>query len=155
MNNILKRPLVNAVCIGLFSAFYTVLFFITARRTEFENILYYVRLKENTNPFWSFWSAFLAAGHQRFIAMTLAAITVFVVLLLVTRRKSYDEYHMSILINCFVAALVLTLVAIALLFLVVLGNPFGIIEKFMLFIVAHWAAVVLANLAYVLLCRWR
>ena len=154
MSNILKRPQTNALCIGVFSAFYATLFFITANHVEFTNLLYHIRLEQKANSFWNRWSSFLAAGNHRYIAMTLVAVTLFVVLLLLLRRKSYDEYHTHRLIGCLVVALVLTLIAIALFFLLVLSEPAGIVEKFMLFIVIHWATVVLADLAYVLLCRW-
>ena len=154
MKRILKHPQTNAVCIGAFSAFYAILFFVTAGRVEFENILYYIKLEKNLDSFWSLWSFFLAVGHHRFIAITLAAVTLLVIWLLLTRRKSYDEYHTYRLIGCLIIALVLTLIAIALFFLIVLNEPIGIVEKFMLFIVIHWTTVVLADLAYVLLCRW-
>jgi len=50
---------------------------------------------------------------------------------------------------------VLTLVAIAIFYLLILNEPTGIVEKFTFFIVIHWSTVVISNLAYVLLCRWR
>ena len=153
MNSLLKRPQTNAICIGVFSAFYAVLFFVTAGHIEFENILYFIKLERMTASFWTRWSAFLAAGHHRFVAFTLVAVTLCIIWLLLTRRKSYDEYHMSRLISCLIVALVLTLIAIAIFFLVVLSEPVGIVEKFMFFIVVHWATVVFADLVYVLLCK--
>ncbi len=52
-------------------------------------------------------------------------------------------------------AVALTLIAIGIFYLMILSDPNGIVEKFTLFIVIHWAVVVLADLAYVLLCRWK
>ena len=151
MKKLLRSPAVNAVCISLFSAFYAVVFFVTLKNTGLENNLY----DKETAPFWPAWSGFLAAGHQRCIAAALIAVTVLIVVLLVLRRQAYDEYHISILTHCLVVAAVLTLVAIAVFYLMILNESAGIIEKFTLFIVIHWATVVFANLTYVLLCRWR
>ena len=151
MKRLLKSPTVNAVCISVFTAFYATVFFLTSKNIEFENSLYY----EEPTSFWSGWSSFLVAGHQFYIACFLIAVTILVVVLLVIRRKPYDEYHTSILTHCLVVAVVLTLVAIAIFYLMILNAPTGIIEKFTLFIVIHWSTVVLANLTYVLLCRWR
>ena len=151
MKQLLKSPAVNAACISIFSAFYAYVFLLTLKNIEFGNDLY----SKDTAPFWQLWSNFLAAGNQYYIAYTLTAITVIIVVLLVMRRRPHDEYHTSILANCLVVAAVLTLAAIAIFYLVILSDPTGIIEKFTLFIVIHWASVVLANLAYVLLCRWR
>ena len=83
------------------------------------------------------------------------AVTILIVVLLTIRRKPYDEYHTSILTHCLVVAAVLTLIAIAVFYMILLRDPCGIIEKFTFFIVIHWTTVVLADLAYVLLCRWK
>ena len=74
--------------------------------------------------------------------------------MLLIRRRPYDEYHTANLIQCLVAAAVLTLMAIAAFYLMILSDPNGIVEKFTLFIVINWATVVLADLAYVLVCKW-
>ena len=151
MKRLLKSPAINAICISVFTTFYALIFFVTSKNIQFENSLFYLE----TNSFWSAWSGFLADGGQRYIAFALIAVTALIVALLIVRRKPYDEYHTSILTNCFVVAAVLTLVAIAIFYLMILNEPNGITEKFTFFIVIHWTTVVFANLAYVLLCRWR
>jgi len=151
MKRLLKSPAINAICISVFTTFYALIFFVTSKNIQFENSLFYLE----ANSFWSAWSNFLADGHQRYIAFALIAVTVLIVVLLIVRRQPYDEYHTSILTHCLVVAAVLTLVAIAIFYLMILNEPNGIIEKFTFFIVIHWATVVLANLTYVLLCRWR
>lgn len=151
MRRILKTPAVNAVCISLFTAFYASIFFKTAAHPELGNILYY----EDEAPFRASWSGFLAAGHQAYIAWLLIALTALIVVLLLTRRRPYDDYHTSILASCLNVALVLTMIAIAVFYLMVLCEPSGIIEKFTLFVTVHWATVVLSDLVYVILCRWR
>ena len=78
-----------------------------------------------------------------------------VVVLLILRRHPYDEYHTSLLLQCLAVAAVLTLIAIGIFYLLILFDPSGIVEKFTLFIAIHWATIVLCDLTYVLMCRWR
>jgi len=151
MKRLLESTTVNAVCISIFTAFYSLVFFTTAKNIEFEISLYY----RDAYSFWPAWSSFLAAGNQRYIAYALIAATILIVVLLVMRRRPYDEYHTSILTNCLVVAVVLTLIAIAIFYLMIINEPGGILVKFTLFIVIHWTTVVFANLIYVLMCRWR
>jgi len=153
MKRILKHPATNASCISLFTAFYALIFIITSGHAEFQNLLYYGRAGQNADSFWAWWSFFLSAGFQKYIAYALIALTALVVVLLLTRRRPYDEYHTAILTACLSAAVVLTLIAIAVFYLLVLSEPSGIVEKFTLFVSIHWASVVLADLTYVLLCR--
>jgi len=146
MKRLLKSPATNAVCLSLFTAFYALVFhFSSGCHDE----------REYASWFWQTWSDFLASGRQAIISWALIAVTVLVVILLVTRRRTYDEYHTAILTNCLVVAAVLILVAIAVFYLMILCDPVGIAEKFTLFVVLHWTTVVFADLAYVLLCRWR
>lgn len=154
MKSILKKPAVNAACISLFTAFYALIFIITSGHIEFERLLYYNRTP-GASPFWTGWSNFLAAGHHAYIAYALIAVTILVALMLTFRRHSYDEYHIAHLLQCLAVAVVLTLMAIALFYLIILSDPQGIVEKFTLFIVVHWTTVALADLVFVFICRWR
>ena len=151
MKKLLKSPSVNAVCISLFSTFYWFLFGLQDGATDYEWLKYY----DGGSPFWSLWSNLILDGVLMIIANILIGVTIFLVVLLLSRRRFYDEYHTEILIHCLAAAVVLTLIAIALFYLVVLSEPFWIAGKFNLFILIHWATVVLADLVYVLSCRWR
>lgn len=155
MTRLLKRPLTNAVCLGIFTAFYSLIFFITANSPAFKSKLY----NANDNGDGSFllhtWSTFLKAGGQRYIAIVLIIVSAIVIILLALRKRDYDEYHSGILMSCLAVALVLTLVAIGIFYLVILLYPDGIIEKFCLFITIHWTSIVLSDLIFVLLCRWR
>lgn len=154
MKRILKSPITNAACLCLFSAFYAIVFLITARSAAFKDLLYYDRAIP-ARGFWSGWSGFLAAGHHAFIAYAALGLTLLVVLLLLRRRRPYDEYHTAALIQCLAVASVLVLIAIAGFYLMMLSDANGIVEKFTLFIVIHWVTVVLADLVFVLACRWR
>ncbi len=155
MIRILKHPLTNAVCISIFTSFYGLIFIATSGHIEFGNLLYYCDTKRTANAFWEGWSNFLASGYHSYIAYGMIAITVLVVVLLLLRRHPYDEYHTSLLIQCLAVAAVLTLIAIAIFYLLILSESNGIVEKFTFFIVIHWTTVVLADLVYLLLCRWK
>ncbi|MGE4271864.1 MAG: hypothetical protein ACRKFN_01050 [Desulfitobacterium sp.] len=154
MKHLLKNPAINAIGLGIFSAFYGLIFIMTSGHMEFENLLYY-NGATTLEPFWTGWSNFLASGYQAYIAYALIALSSVVVLMLLMRKHPYDEYHADVLIQCLAVATILTLAAIAIFYLMVLSNANGIVEKFTLFIVIHWATVVLADLVYVLVCRWR
>ncbi|MCL1896276.1 MAG: hypothetical protein FWG03_07010 [Clostridiales bacterium] len=134
MKRLIKSPVVNAVFISLFTAFYTWAFLVLPGKSGFGG-------------------DFLAAGRHHYIAWAMIAVTILVVILLVTSRRPYDEYQTAVLNNCLLVAVVLVLVAIAVFFVMVLNEPSGIVEKFTLFIAIHWTTVVFADLAYVLLCR--
>jgi heme exporter protein D len=155
MKYFLKHPLSNAVCISLFTLFYGLIFILTSRHIEFGSLLYYKDTANKANTFWESWSSFLASGKHSYIAYIMFAITILIVILLMLRRHPYDEYHTSLLVQCLAVAVILTLIAIAIFYLLVLSDPNGIIEKFTLFIAIHWITVVLADLVYVILCRWK
>jgi len=157
MKRLLKSPALNAVCVSLFSAFYSLIFIVTSHHKEFTDMLYYNnRERPNENElFWARWSGFLAVGKHQYIAYILIALTVTVVVLLLTNSKPYDEYHVDRLITCLVTALVVTMGGIAVFYFSVLSVPNGIVEQFTFFIVVHWTGVVLSDLAYVILCRRR
>lgn len=147
MKRLLRYPATNAACLGLFSAFYALVFLLGSGQSA-DPALAPSRL-------WSAWSGFLAGGGQRTIAVIMILLTLLVVALLLTHRRSFDEYHTSILLSCLAVALVLTLVAIAVFYLVILSDANGAAEKFTLFITIHWVTVVMADLVFMLLCRWK
>ncbi len=155
MKRVLRHTSTNAICISLFTAFYALIFITTSRHIEFVNLLYYNSTKHNDCPFWKSWSSFLFAGHHVYVAYVLIAITILIVVMLTLRRHDFDEYHTSLLLQCLAVAAVLTLIAIALFYLMILSDSNGIVEKFTLFIIIHWTTVVLSDLVYVILCRWR
>ena len=151
MKRLIKSPVINAVCISIFTGFYALIFFKSLNDTGFENNYYY----EATDFIWPAWYDFYAHERQRYIAYVLIAVTALVVALLMVRRRPYYKYHTNILFNCIIVAAVLTLASIAIFYLLVLDNPEGIITKFTLFIVIHWTTVVFTDLIYVILCSWR
>jgi len=155
MKRVLKYPVFNAACLSLFTAFYATLFFATGRSIVFKSKLVFWNPEMAASPFWLGFSRFLSAGHHMYIAGALLLLTVVVAALLVTRPRPYDEYHISILTQCLVVSIILTLMAIAVFYVTVLLAPEAIVEKFTLFIIIHWTTVILADMVFVLICRWR
>ena len=123
MKRALKSPIINAVCVSLFSMFYVLVYVVTER--------------------------------PMYVAIPMICMTVIIVIMLIMRRQRYDEYHVAILSNCLISALVLTLLAIAAFYLLILFDPTDIDKKFGVFIDVHWVTVVLSDFAYVLMCRRR
>ena len=154
MKHILKNPAVNAAGLSIFTAFYAIVFIIISRQAKFKEQLFYTQ-SAGGHPFWDSWSTFLASGRQAYIAYALILLTILIVLMLLFRQRPYDEYHTANLIHCLAVATILTLAAIAGFYLMILSDANGIVEKFTLFIVIHWTTVVLADLVYVFISRWR
>ena len=159
MKRIIKSPSVNAVCLGLLTAFYSIIFIATSGNSDFIKALYYSRLSALEDflivdrYFWLNWSKFLADGQQKYIAFALIAITAAVIIMLLLRRRPLDEYHVDRLLFCLIAALVITIIAIAMFYLSFFFASHTIVENFTLFIAVHWAAVVLSDFVFVILCN--
>lgn len=154
MKRMLRSPITNAVGLSIFTAFYASIIILTAGQRGVE------ALAVSAGPqlfrgLWTRWSEFLASGYHIYMACAVIAVTVVVVLMLLRRRRAYDEYHTGHLLNCLAAASILTLCCIAAFALLIALDPLQIALKFMLFITIHWVTVVLADAAYVFLCRWR
>lgn len=155
MKQLIKSPIFNAICISIFSLFYTLLFFIYLRSSRFKSLLVSSDYIEKSSSLMESWKSFLLLNNHVYIAIILIILTCIIVALLILRRRPYDEYHTAILVHCLVISLILTLIAIAIFYLMILWNPYGILEKFTLFIVINWATVVISDLVFVLLCIWR
>lgn len=155
MMRFLRHPATNACCLGLFTAFYAAVFFLAGPVLRAAGAAALAAERGAGNPLWRSWCGLLAAGRQDLVVCAAVLLTAAAVALLVLRRHPYDEYHTALLTQCLAAACVLTLLAIAVFFVLALANPAQFIAQFALFISIHWLTVVLADLVYVLLCRWR
>ncbi len=155
MMRFLRHPATNACCLSLFTAFYAAVFFLAGPVLRSAGAAALAAEQSAKNPLWKSWCGLLAEGRQDIVVCAAALLTAAAVVLLVFRRHPYDEYHTALLTQCLAAACVLTLLAIAVFFVLVLANPAQIVAQFALFITIHWLTVVLADLAYVVLCRWR
>ncbi|MDR1541932.1 MAG: hypothetical protein LBU32_28915 [Clostridiales bacterium] len=154
MKSLLKYPAFNAICVSLFSAFYGYVFIFTAAHYEYQDVLYYIKPTIHGGWFMPAWAHFLELGGHGLIAIALLIATAVLDVLLLTRRRLYDEYHTAILSQCLSAAIMLMILAVAVFYLAVLSVPNGIVEKFTLFISIHWVTVVCSEFAFVLKCRW-
>lgn len=146
MNRFLRHPLTNAVGIGLFTIFYSVIFL------AFPGLLK-AQTGQSNKPFWIFWDNMLSKNILTYVAITLIVITLIIIAFLLIKHKPYDEYHTAILIKCLAVSIILALAAIAAIFIAMLLDPVGIISKFVLFVTVNWSTVVLADLLYLILCR--
>lgn len=155
MKRVLQSPVFNAVCLSMFSVFYAVVFIITSLSAGFRTKLLIANPDQPASAFLLAFSRFLFAGRQLYLAGALLLLTVVVIAMLVIRPHPYDEYHTALLTQCLVVSIILTLIAIAVFYAAVLIAPEAIIEKFTLFALIHWATVILADLVFVLICRWK
>ncbi|MCL2045509.1 MAG: hypothetical protein FWG88_03900 [Oscillospiraceae bacterium] len=151
MKRLLQSRLTNIVCISMFTGFYTIIYNVNTREVVFSSSMF----SSEYDSFWYNWSHLLENGHLRFVVNALCIATGILVMMLVIRRRPYDEYHSTLLTNCLIVATVLTMIAIAVFYLMILLDPRGVLEKFTLFIFIHWTTVILADFVYELLCRWR
>ncbi len=149
MMRLLKKPLTNALCLAVFTAFFSYVFFFVA------NSRFFAKHDVVGTGFWRWWRSFLLNNGQGIFAGLMILLSLLVVFLLLRRRKDYDEYHVGILLSCLAVSLVVVLIALAIFYLAIFRDPFFVQEKCMLFMSVNWATVVLADLTYVLICRWR
>ena len=101
----------------------------------------------------STWGEFLYNGHQKYIGMAMIALTVLIIVLLILRKKSYDEYHVEILSKSFLIAGFITICLVAIFFLLILSEPIAIVEKITLFVILHWMSMLVADLIFIITCR--
>lgn len=152
MKRILRHPATNAVCVSLFTAFYAFVFILSASKPEWKELLQ-GETGGSHDDFWNGWRNFLMQGRHVYIAYAMILITGIILFLLITRKKVYDEYHTSLLVNSLIISLVATLIAIALFYLSILFDSGRFIEKFTLFVTLNWITVVFCDLGYILVCR--
>ena len=150
---LLRYPLVNGVFVSIFSAFYAFILIITSNHTEFQRILYYTKAKAANSNNLSAWGEFLYNGHQKYIGIAMIALTVLIIVLLVLRKRSYDEYHVEILSKSFLLAGFITICLVAIFFFLILSEPIAIVEKITLFVILHWMSILVADLIFIIVCR--
>jgi hypothetical protein len=149
----LRYPFVNGAFVSLFTSFYAFILIFTSNHIEFQNILYYTKAKAANSSNLSIWGEFLYNGHQKYIGIAMIALTVLIIVLLLLRKKSYDEYHVDILIKSFLIAGFITICLVAIFFFLILSEPIAIVEKITLFVILHWMSMLLADLIFIITCR--
>ena len=148
MNKLIRNPITNAIGLAVLSGFYGLMFL------GFSDAIV-SQAGQSKEAFWVQWDCFLVAGGHRTLACLMLVLTAVVIVYLRIRHKPYDEYHVSILVNCLVTALVLTLAALAAFFVVIVSDSAGAIGKYAFFIALNWTVVVFSNLIYLLICAKR
>jgi hypothetical protein len=146
----MRKPAINASVIAVISVFYSMVFVITSGHIEFERMLNHKQTLQS--DFWNGWSVFLKEGNMKyvgFIYLTLAAV---VVVLSLLKKKNYDEYQISILAKSFIVAGIAIVFLFPVAFLLILSDPNYSIEIMMFLVVAHWSALLIADLLFVI--RW-
>lgn len=149
----LRYPFINGAFVSLFTSFYAFILIFTSNHIEFQYILYYTKAKAANHNNLSTWGEFLYNGHQKYIGMAMIALTVLIIVLLILRKKPYDEYHVEILSKSFLIAGFITICLVAIFFLLILSEPIAIVEKITLFVILHWMSMLLADLIFIITCR--
>lgn len=149
----LRYPFVNGTFVSLFTSFYAFILISTSNHIEFQRILYYTKAKAANSNNLSIWGEFLYNGNQKYVGMAMIALTVLIIILLVLRKSSYDEYHIEILSKCFLTAGFITICLVAIFFFLILSEPIAIVEKITLFVILHWMSMLVADLIFIIVCR--
>lgn len=147
---LIRNPYINAIVVSAISLIYAIIFILTSNHLEFERMLNHGQTLNSV--FWNGWSAFLRQGNLKYVGYIYIAIIIFIIILSVLRKKSYDEYQVGILTTSFVATGFLLLLLFPVALLLVLSDPNYAIEAVLLLIVAHWSVFLIADLVYVV--KW-
>lgn len=147
---LIRNPYINAIVVSAISLMYAIIFILTSNHLEFERMLNHGQALNSV--FWNGWSAFLRQGNLKYVGYIYIAIIIFIIILSVLRKKSYDEYQVGILTTSFVATGFLLLLLFPVALLLVLSDPNYAIEAVLLLIVAHWSVFLIADLVYVV--KW-
>lgn len=147
---LIRNPYINAIVVSAISLIYAIIFILTSNHLEFERMLNHGQALNSV--FWNGWSAFLRQGNLKYVGYIYIAIIIFIIILSVLRKKSYDEYQVGILTTSFVATGFLLLLLFPVALLLVLSDPNYAIEAVLLLIVAHWSVFLIADLVYVV--KW-
>ena len=146
----IRNPKLSAVMILTITAFYSLVFTVTSGHIEFERVLSHADTLNSA--FWNTWSDFLARGNMKYIGYAYIVLALAVVVLSFLRKQGYDEYQTGILKKGFIAAGAIMACLFPLALLLILSDPNYSVEVIVLLAAAHWAAVLIADFAYVI--RW-
>jgi len=147
--NLLKQPIVNILFICFMSAVYSAIFIFTADHIEFISLLSHA--KSLNSSFWNAWSDFIQAGNMKLIGYLIIILTIaIVIVILIKRRKNYDEYQVSILAKSLLVAGILSIVMIPFIMILLLSDPNYAVETIFLFASVQWISVLVSYLVYVM-----
>lgn len=145
--SLLKYPIINIIFIGFMSAIYSFIFIFTAGHMEFIGIL--LHGETLNSAFWNGWSNFLRTGNMRFIGHLIIGLTIaIIILILIKRRKKYDEYQVSILAKSLLVAGTLSILMIPFMMVLLLSDSNYAVEIIFLFASVQWVSVLVSYLFY-------
>jgi len=147
---IMRNPKINAAIIMTVTAFYSLVFILTSGHIELKRML--AHSDTLSLVFWNKWSDFLMQGNMKYIGYVYIVLAAAIVILSLIRKQDYDEYQTGILEKGFIVAGIVMVCLFPLALLLVLSDPKYSIETIMLLVVAHWSAVLISDLAYII--KW-
>lgn len=147
---IMRNPKVNAAVILIITAFYSLVFILTSGHIEFERMLNHASTLNNA--FWNAWSAFLMRGDLKYVGYAYLVLTAAIVILSLMRKQNYDEYQTGILEKGILVSGIVMVCLFPAALILVLSDPNYAIEALAFLAAAHWSAVLVADLAYVI--KW-
>ena len=147
---VIRNPKISAAMILGVTAFYSLVFIVTPGHIEFERLLNHSRTL--SSPFWNGWSDFLARGNMKYVGYAYIVLALAVVVLSFLRKRDYDEYQAGLLNKGLIAAGIVAVCLFPLALLLILSDRYYAVEAILLLTAAHWSAVLLADLAYVV--KW-
>jgi hypothetical protein len=131
------------------SFIYSFIFIFTAGHMEFVSTLSHGETLNSA--FWNASSNFLRTGNMRYIGYLIIGLTIaIIILILIKRRKKYDEYQVSILSKSLLVAGTLSILMIPLMMILILSDSNYAIEIIFLFASVQWVSVLVSYLIYVI-----
>ena len=144
-----KNPFTNIIFIIFMSVVYSFIFIFTSDHIEFLGLLSHTQTLNS--PFWNEWSDFIKAGNMKFIGYFIIGLTVIILLCMTIKRTTnYDEYQLSILNRCIIAAGFISIVMVPVVMVMLLSDPNYAIETIFLFASVQWVSVIVLYLIYVI-----
>lgn len=147
---VMRNPKLGAVMILTVTAFYALVFTVTSGHMEFERMLRHSRTLDSA--FWNGWSDFLARGDMKYVGCAYIVLALAAVGLSFFRKRDYDEYQAGLLNKGFIVSGIVMAGLFPLALLLILSDRNYAVEVIMFLTAAHWSAVLIANLAYVVRC---
>lgn len=145
---ILRKPIINALFITLFSCIYCMLFTIPANHME----LYRILNKPETlkSPFWNYCTNFIIEGNTRYISMIFVVLTIFIVIFSVIKREKFDEFQFKGLIHSLTYCGLLSIFLLPISLLLIISDTNYAIETIYVIATIDWLTILIADLFHLI-----
>lgn len=145
---ILRKPIINALFITLFSCIYCMLFTIPANHIELYRIL---NKPETLNShFWNYCTNFIVEGNTRYISIIFSALTVSIIILSVIKRKKFDEYQFKGLIHSLMYCGLLSIFLLPISLLLIISDRNYAIETIYVIVTIDWLTILIVDLFHLI-----